>query len=73
MKNLLASAGVALLMAVATGPSVSAQEAPEWMKQTLPESVVKPHFEENLATMNNNGALDAPLPPPRLSVSTAQC
>ena len=35
MRTLLASAGLALLLALATEPSVSAQEAPEWMKQTL--------------------------------------
>jgi hypothetical protein len=37
MRTLLESAGLALLLALATEPSVSAQEAPEWMKQTLPD------------------------------------
>ena len=36
MRTLLASAGLALLLALASEPSASAQEAPEWMKQTLP-------------------------------------
>jgi len=44
MRVLLASAGLALLLALATGPSVSAQEAPDWMKQTLPDQVVKRLF-----------------------------
>ena len=58
MRTLLASAGLALLLALATEPSVSAQEAPEWMKQTLPDQVLKPHYDENLAVMNPAGALD---------------
>ena len=58
MRTLLASAGLTLLLALATEPSVSAQEAPEWMKQTLPDQVLKPHYEENLAVMNPAGALD---------------
>jgi hypothetical protein len=49
MKTLLASAGLALLLALATEPSVSAQEAPVWMKQTLPDQVLKPHWDENLS------------------------
>jgi AhpD family alkylhydroperoxidase len=58
MRTLLASAGLALLLALVTEPSVSAQEAPEWMKQTLPDQVLKPHYDENLAVMNPAGALD---------------
>ena len=58
MRTLLASAGLALLLSLATEPSVSAQEAPEWMKQTLPDQVLKPHYDENLAVMNPAGALD---------------
>jgi AhpD family alkylhydroperoxidase len=58
MKALLESAGLALLLALATEPSVNAQEAPEWMKQTLPDQVLKPHYDENLAVMNPAGALD---------------
>ena len=58
MRTLLASAGLALLLALATEPSVSAQEAPAWMKQTLPDQVLKPHYDENLAVMNPAGALD---------------
>ena len=58
MRTLLASAGLTLLLALATQPSVSAQEAPEWMKQTLPDQVLKPHYDENLAVMNPAGALD---------------
>ena len=42
MRTLLASAGLALLLALATEPSVSAQEAPAWMKQTLPDQALKP-------------------------------
>jgi AhpD family alkylhydroperoxidase len=58
MRTLLTSAGLALSLALATEPSVSAQEAPEWMKQTLPDQVLKPHYDENLAVMNPAGALD---------------
>jgi alkylhydroperoxidase/carboxymuconolactone decarboxylase family protein YurZ len=59
MKTLLANAGLALLFALATEPGVNAQEAPEWMKQTLPEPALKPHWDEYLAVMNPTGALDA--------------
>ena len=58
MRTLLASAGLALMLALATQPSVSAQEAPAWMKQTLPDQVLKPHWDEQLAVMNPKGALD---------------
>ena len=58
MRTLLASAGLALLLALATEPNVNAQEAPEWMKQTLPDQTLKPHWDEQLAVMNPKGALD---------------
>jgi len=58
MRTLLASAGLALLLALATEPSVSAQEAPEWMKQTLPDQALKPLWDEYRAVFNPNGALD---------------
>ena len=58
MRTLLASAGLALLLAVATETSVSAQEPPAWMKKTLPEQALKPLWEEYLAVMNPTGALD---------------
>jgi AhpD family alkylhydroperoxidase len=58
MRALLASAGLALLLALATEPSVSAQEAPEWMKQTLPDQAQKPLWDEYRAVMNPTGALD---------------
>ena len=58
MRTLLASAGLALLLALATQPSVSAQEAPEWMKQTLPDQVLKLHWDEQQAVLNPTGALD---------------
>src|SRR5690242_4719767 len=58
MRTLLASAGLALLLALASEPSVSAQEAPEWMKQTLPDQALKPHWDEYMAVMNSTGALD---------------
>ena len=54
----LASAGLALLLALATQPSVSAQEPPGWMKQTVPDQALKPHWDEQLAVMNPKGALD---------------
>ena len=57
-RTLLASAGLALLLTLATEPSVSAQEAPEWMKQTLPEQALKPLWDEYQAVLNT-GALDA--------------
>ena len=58
MRTLLASAGLALLLALATVPSVSAQEPPAWMKQTLPDQALKSHWDEQLAVMNPTGALD---------------
>ncbi len=58
MRTLLASAGLALLLALATEPSVSAQEAPQWMKQTLPDQVLKLHWDEQQAVLNATGALD---------------
>ena len=58
MRTLLASAGLALLVALAWEPSVSAQEPPAWMKQTLPDQALKPHWDEQLAVMNPKGALD---------------
>ena len=58
MRALLASAGLALLLTLATQPSVSAQEPPAWMKQTVPDQALKPHWDEQLAVMNPKGALD---------------
>ena len=58
MRTLLASTGLALLLAVATETSVSAQEPPAWMKQTLPDQALKPLWDEYLAVMNPTGALD---------------
>jgi AhpD family alkylhydroperoxidase len=58
MRTLLASAGLALLLAFAMETSVSAQEAPAWMKQTLPDQALKPLWDEYLAVMNPTGALD---------------
>ena len=59
MRTLLASAGVALLLALASEPSVSAQEAPEWYKLYLPEQIQKLHWDENQAITNPAGALHA--------------
>ena len=58
MRTLLASAGLALLLALATEPSVSAQEPPAWMKQTLPDQALKPLWDTYLAVLNPTGALD---------------
>ena len=58
MRTILASVGLALLLALATEPGVSAQEAPAWMKQTLPDQALKPLWDEYLAVMNPTGALD---------------
>ena len=58
MKTLLASAGLALLFALATEPSASAQEPPDYFKQTLSDQALKSHWEEQLAVMNPKGALD---------------
>ena len=58
MRTLLASAGLALLLGLATGPSVSAQEPPAWMKQTLPDQALKPLWDEYRAVFNPTGALD---------------
>lgn len=57
MRALRASAGLALVFVVASS-SAFAQETPEWMKQTLPDQVLKPHWDEYLAVMNPTGALD---------------
>ena len=58
MKTLLASAGLALLLALASEPSVSAQEAPEYLKQTLPDQALKPLWDTYLAVLNPTGALE---------------
>jgi len=58
MRSLLAGASLALLLALATEPSVSAQEAPEFMKQIFPEQGLKAAWEEYQAVMNPKGALD---------------
>ena len=58
MRTLLASVGLVLLLALATAPSVSAQEPPEWMKQTLPDQALKPLWDEYRAVFNPTGALD---------------
>ena len=59
MRTTLANIGLTLLLALATEPGVSAQEAPGWMKQTLPDQALKPHLDETQAVMNPTGALDA--------------
>ena len=58
MRALLANAGLALLLVLASEPSVSAQEPPEYFKQTIPDQALKPHWDEYLAVMNPTGALD---------------
>ena len=58
MRTLLASAGLAILLVLATEPSASAQEPPEYFKQTLPDQALKPHWDEQLAVTNPKGALD---------------
>jgi AhpD family alkylhydroperoxidase len=58
MRTLLATLGLALLLTSATQPNARAQDAPEWMKQTLPDQVVRPHLDEYLSVMNPAGALD---------------
>src|SRR6516162_9290853 len=55
MRTLLA--GLALLLALASEPSASAQEAPAWMKQTLPDQALKPLWDTYQAVLNP-GALD---------------
>ena len=58
MSKYVLTAALALLLALATEPSVSAQEAPEYFKQTIPDQALKPHWDEQLALMNPKGALD---------------
>src|SRR5262249_24264934 len=58
MRTLLASAGLALLLALASEPSANAQEAPEYFKQTLPEQSLNPHWDLQLAVTNPKGALE---------------
>lgn len=58
MRTSLASAGLALVLALATQPGASAQEPPGWMKQTLPDQALKPLWDEYQAVFNPNGALD---------------
>ena len=67
MRAVLASAGLALLLALATEPSVSAQEPPAWMKQTLPDQALKPLWDEYQAVLNPKGALDGKTNNPRFS------
>ena len=57
MRTLLASAGLGLLLTLATQPSVSAQEPPAWMKQSVPDQALKPFWDLYQAV--NSGALDA--------------
>jgi AhpD family alkylhydroperoxidase len=59
MKKLPARAGLALLLALATIQGVHAQEAPDWMKRTLPDQILKQHWDEHQAVLNPAGALDA--------------
>jgi AhpD family alkylhydroperoxidase len=61
MRSLLASASLALLLALATGPSVRAtidDPPPVFMKQIYPEQALRPAWEEFKAVMNPKGALD---------------
>ena len=58
MRTFLASAGLALLLALATESSGSAQESPEYFKQTLPEQALKQHWDLQLAVTNPKGALE---------------
>ena len=58
MRTLLASAGLALLLALASEPSASAQEPPVWMKQTVPDQALKPLWDLYQALNNPTGALD---------------
>ena len=57
-RTLIASAGLALLLVLAAEASVSAQEPPEWMKQTVPDQALKPLWDEYRAVFNPTGALD---------------
>src|SRR5271169_2199857 len=56
--KIFARAGLSLLLALASEASVSAQEAPGWMKQTLPGPALAPLWDEYRAVMNPTGALD---------------
>jgi AhpD family alkylhydroperoxidase len=58
--NLFLGASLAILV-VSAAPlnTASAQEAPQWMKQTYPEQALKFAVEEQKAVFNPKGALDA--------------
>ena len=58
MKIFLARAGLALSLALGSQASAGAQEAPGWMKQTLPAPALTPLWDEYRAVMNPTGALD---------------
>jgi AhpD family alkylhydroperoxidase len=59
MKGLFASLVVVGLLGLAPIQAANAQNAPEWMKQTLPPAALKAALEEQKAVFNPLGALDA--------------
>ena len=59
MRMLLATLALSILPIVASTPSVNAQEAPPFMKNTFPQDAVKSAWQEYQDVMNPKGALDA--------------
>jgi AhpD family alkylhydroperoxidase len=59
MKVLLATLALSILPVVASSQSANAQDAPKFMKDTLPEQAVIAAWQESQAVGNPNGALDA--------------
>ena len=58
MKVLLATLALSILPVMASSQSVNAQDAPQFMKDISPQQGVSPAWQEYMAVMNPNGALD---------------
>jgi AhpD family alkylhydroperoxidase len=58
MKILLATLALSILPVMASSRSVNAQDAPQFMKDISPQQGVSPAWQEYMAVMNPNGALD---------------
>lgn len=58
MKGLIASLALSVLPIVAFGPSASAQDAPQFMKDVMPPSSLAPAWQEYMAINDPKGALD---------------
>jgi AhpD family alkylhydroperoxidase len=59
MKALLTTLALSILPVMASGQSVTAQDAPKFMKDTYPEQALGAALQDAMAVGNPNGALDA--------------